>query len=322
MGTTPFSLKCGLGLLLALGSAFAGDLKEISPIGSYSVPQNMGLENGALKIREFRSAGNGLWILLQDIAKPGHVLVRADLAGVSQPVVALTPDKRPIALAATSRGVATIQSSKDRAANLVEYSAEGKELFRASLGCYLAEGLLSLDGRPATICPDGRITRYEQTGTTMQYSSWSRPGALSVFLGAGILAVVDRGTARIVLNDLKTNQVSSVSSDVPEIIQALNANASNVQAANASALPGDPPLGTPLVVMDAASDGGALYLLIWPYHPSAGPAVVKLSHSGNVLARYRCRGTNDKSLHKIALADGGNLWLASVNGRIYHYRIQ
>ncbi|HEY3333336.1 MAG TPA: hypothetical protein VGK19_25100 [Capsulimonadaceae bacterium] len=272
-----------------------------------------------MKVRDMRAGSDGIWFILEPaVATSGRLLVKSDISGNARIVATIPPDTRLVGLTGTARGAATVLVTKTQR-TLTEFSVTGERLQSVSVGCYTAEGLVTIEGKAATVCPDGTITRYDGT-TAQKYSSWARPGTIPLIVGNRTLAVVDRATVGILLNDIQAGTLSLVKPDVPEIADSLKRIATAQASAAATARPGEAPFGTPLAVMDAVSDGMGLYLLIYPYHVPSGPTVVRLDSKGVPTARYRCVTGGDASVHKIAVKDG-YLILCSVNGSVYTFKL-
>lgn len=296
---------------------YAADLVRLSPVQKFQVSQTT-QTNGDIKVREMRAGGKGLWFLAEASApSPGHVLIASSLAGNQRVVASFSPDTRPIGLAGTSRGVATVKVTKTERV-LTEFSDTGQILSASRVGCVLSDGLLTVDGRPATICPNGTITRYSDAAV-QRYSSWAKPGSAALMMGNGNLAIVDRETGGILYNNLKTGEVSAVRPGFPEIAEALN-RIETAKAGAAARRDGDAPLGNLLVVMDAAADSSGLYLLIYPYRAATGAVVVRLDNNGAPVARFQCLVDGESSIHKLAVQDGF-LLLASIRGRVFRYKL-
>lgn len=296
-------------------------MRDLAPDKTFSLAGYGGFTDDKAAIREMRADKSGVWYMLQSRAKGHFALVRSDNEGGVTTTIPVGPDVRPSGIATTSRGVAAVLFTA-RQGTLVEYTADGKQVMSARVGCFLAEGLLRTHGRPATICPDGKVTTYSENGQAAAESlSWARPGSLVEVLSGGRLAIIDQATAQILLNDPVTGTITAVHYSVPEIQEALQRTDANKKAATLAAKPGDPPLGRQLIVMDTASDEEGFYVLVWPYLPAMGPAVVKFSNEGRTLARYRCRGGNGSpGFHKIEVT-AGYLFLGSVDGNVVRYKL-
>ncbi len=149
--------------------------------------------------------------------------------------------------------------------------------------------------------------------------SWIRPGTLAENLSTKQLAIIDRATGQVILNDVTRGTVAPAPStaNVPEIQAALTF----VEASAKELPPGSPPLGRQLIVMSSAHDDSGWYELIWPYNRRVGPSVVRLSNDGTVARRFRCVAPDASgSLHKIDVSNG-YLVLASSKGEIYIFKL-
>lgn len=306
-------------LVLIASSSYGAELRELTPDQKFAVSTKLPQIASDMKVREMQFGGGGLWFLLEpSTSASSQMIVKSDDAGNARVVATLPADTRAIGLAGSSRGVATVLVSRGQR-SLVEFSATGDRLFSVGLGCFHAQGLIAIMGSPATICPDGTITRYSGKDE-QRYSSWAKAGAVIREMSNGNLAIVDQSSAGILFNNLKSGAVSLVQPPVPEISEAKRRVQAVEAAAKASLRPAGAPLGNQLIVMDAASDATGLYLLIWPYKIDSGPVVIRLDNAGSPVSRFRCLTQGEPNVHKVAVRDG-QLFLSSVAGVVFRFKL-
>ena len=292
-------------------------VKRLTPDQIFSlrdrVPQGKGL-----KLREFRADGARLWALMQTDSSD-FAIVQTDLSGAFRYVTPLARGTRASGLTDVSGGVATVLF-KEKQAVLAQYETDGRLLSEFPLRCTSAGDLVAIRGTPGVICPDGTIATHSTATQLRTYHSWARPGGLVESLGAMQLAIVDQMTGQVLLNDLEKGTITALTAETPELLEARKRNATAAAALQA-AKPGQV-VGRPLAVMDTASGSLDLFLLVYPYQKRDGPSVVRLSPSGQIVARYLCEtpdGVED-SYHKIEVQNGF-LYLASVSGKVFRYKI-
>ena len=296
----------------------------VRPSTQYSLSEKLnGTQWRALHVREMRStpAGDMIWFLIQSKTDPASFgIVRTDPAGNVQQLVSLPRGHQAIGLAATRDGVATVLLKGGNAA-LTEYDLKGSVVLDVPVQCYAAEFLVAISGLPATICADGVIQRYSRSAPPTRTLSWARPGSQIAVLSDSKMAVIDRSSAQMLVNDTRTNDISVVANRGPEIDAALQST-NQIRQDAAKLPPASPPLGKPIVVMDTASDASGWYVLVYPYHPNSGPAITKFNNAGQLESRIRCQGpfVESSSLHQIEV-QGGDLLLCSVAGTVYRYKL-
>ncbi len=273
---------------------------------------------GNAQIREMRATTGALWFIAQ--TRDGFAIISTDLTGRLKVNVALPIGSRAAGLAVTSRGIATI-IQKGRQGILTEFDEKGSQTSQVNVSCYTSESLLTINGNPATVCPDGTINEFSPGRAPLRRSSWARPGALVESLSTKQLAIVDQATGQAVLNDLDHARILTVSTSIPEIDEALQYTRAAAQQFTKSQPIEAPPLGRQLIVMSTAHDNVAWYELVWPYNRRVGPSVVKISNTGQLLKRIRCRVPNATgSLHKIDVGSG-YLILGSVAGEVFLFKL-
>jgi hypothetical protein len=152
-------------------------------------------------------------------------------------------------------------------------------------------------------------------------SSWIRPGTVAEALTDSGVVIVDRATAQVVRNDLKTNALAPLTAAVPEIEAARASYARQDREAERSLRPGDAPLGKAIIVMNSGQDRGQLLLLLYP-HPKQWAAVIRLDQDGKLTGRFHCLLPSDLegSLNGIE-ADEGYLVISSTAGEILRYKL-
>jgi hypothetical protein len=299
-------LTCGSFLPAQVG------VTTLTPSSSFKVNEASALSG--VKLREMRSGNNELWMLVQSEAGD-FAMIRSGPTGASQGRIGLPAGVRVTGLAATGTGFAAVWFRNQRPF-LAQHERGGRLASEIPLGCTMADALLSMEGSVGIVCPDGQITRYSTVGRIGSQTSWARPGSLSESLRGNRLAVVDQATGHVLLNDITSGGITSVSGEVPELVEARKQNA----AVNAAMKTGA--LQKQLMIMDTATDSVDLYMLVWPYPAQSGPSVVRLSAEGKLVARYKCSTPGGEMLtfHKIEVQNGF-LLLGSVSGTIYRYKI-
>lgn len=271
------------------------------------------------QVLEVSGLAGRLWFTVSSPAQNKVFLVQMPVGSQSQPAVTILPDV-PNGLAATQDGAAVmIVSGKKGSIHI--YDGRGSLGRTVSVPCYGADALLSFSGDPATLCGDGLLTRYRQPAS-IEYHTWGGRGKLCEPLGETRLAIIDPFTAQIVFEDLSSHKLSISSVRLPEAEAALTQVDASMNRTRVAMKPTDPPLARPMIVADTAVHGEDLYLLIWPYHPSTGPAVARLDASGQLIGRYRLSGVGSASgvMRKIDVLDG-NIFLTSSRGSVYQYRL-
>lgn len=187
-------------------------------------------------------------------------------------------------LAATANGVATVLRSGKRRFVTV-FDQQGEVAWESELQCYATNTLLTIRGNPVTPCGDGSLIEHPAKGVAVRRASWMRQGTLGEVLSSGKLAIIDQSTGVTLLNDLATNQITPIpTSEATELAEAIREVSEVYSKAEAARGPGSPQMGKPLVVMDTAQDASGWYVLVWPYHPSSGPAVMKFDNSGRLVS--------------------------------------
>lgn len=294
-------------------------ISQLVPDMSFSI--NQGTSGPSYKVREMRSTKGGLWLLLQsDLGD--FSINRVSVSGASQSRISLGSGGKPVGLAVTDVGVATVLY-RDRKPSFIQYESGGQIASQIALGCAMGESLLSIGGSIGVVCPDGQITRFSAKGRIGVLSSWVRPGTLSESFGDNRLAVVDQVTGALLWNDLAAGGVTTKPVTSPELVDARLKNQAAEAATGLKQSQGQ--FGAnqkQLMVMDTAADSKSLYLLIWPYSSNTGPSVIKVGIDGKLAARYQCTtpGGQGKSFHKIEVTDG-YLFLASVTGTVYRFKL-
>ncbi|MES1257659.1 MAG: hypothetical protein ABUS51_04480 [Acidobacteriota bacterium] len=134
-----------------------------------------------------------------------------------------------------------------------------------------------------------------------------------------MIAIVEQSTGQAIFNDIEKASVTTGNISSPELDEALGKVAANTAAVQRSAPLNAPPPGKPLVVVDTAVDATGWYVLIWPYHPSLGPAVAKFDTVGKLVDRVRLRASSAASTSFMQLEGTGTLVLASTAGDVLFY---
>ncbi len=302
----PAGVGCG-GLLLAQVG-----VTTLTPSSTFSL--NQASPPGGFKLREMRSGNGELWMLVQ--SQTGEfTIIRTGPTGASQSQIGLPAGARASGLAATGAGVATVLF-RDRKPTLAQFERGGRLASEIPLGCTMADALLSMEGSVGIVCPDGQIARYSPVAQIGSQNSWARPGSLSESLRENRVTVVDQVTGQVLLNDLASGGIATISVEAPEVLEARKKN----DAVNAGLKAGT--LQKQLMIMDTATDSVDLFLLVWPYQAQSGPSVVRLSGDGKLIARYKCStpGGDRLTFHKIEVQNGF-LLLGSVSGTVYRYKI-
>jgi len=271
-----------------------------------------------LIVREMRVSSAGIWFLIDSKVQRGlSAIVATNPTGG---VITLMPAPSGTSLGGltvTSAGVATLILRPRSPAALTEYAPSGAQVGQWPVSCYASENLLSIGGRPSTICGNGLITKFGQ-GAPRETSSWARPGSKFEVVEPHTLAVIDRSTLGIVMNDLSTGAIAVGASQVPEFSAALNQTAQQRAAYKVSATQG--PLGDAVLAMDTASDGSAWYVLVFPYPVATGPTVVKLDSAGQPLARFRCHVPSGTEVLTQVEAQNGSLTVSTAHGNVLTYK--
>jgi hypothetical protein len=310
-----------LGFALHVAVGISAQIRELQPVKSFQVGSPKG-ESLQVKVQSMRASDKGIWFLIErPDPQSGDSILNLNLNGIARRPISLPAEMRAVGLTPTSAGVATVLVKKGRGV-LTEYGADDAVVAEVALPCYGAESLLNMGGRAAAVCASGNITVYGPNASVSEYSSWVRPGAIATVLSNGVAAIVDRSTAGIVLNNLITGKLSVVPPGTPEIEEALRMTAETRRQAAKVLRPADPPLGRALVAMDVSSDNSGFYILLYPFHESLGPAVVKFSNEGQLLGRYRCKIPNSGSfvaIHQVA-AQNGFLILGSRSGHVFVFK--
>lgn len=290
---------------------------DLSPASRFTLPPAVTGGTGA-RVREMKAGTSSLWFLVEAEGQRPGTLVQTDLSGQVLSMNVIPPDARPMGLAATAIGAAVLLGMKGGPV-LESFSLNGGSGTALKLSCAFGGGLFSLGGNPATVCSDGRIAVYKD-GRRQEFPSWARKGAHSLDVGDGQVAFVDWETAKILVQDLNSGAIRSLDVAAPEIQQALERARNNRTSLESSLGPSDARPGNPIVVMDAASRGEEMCLLIWPYHKDTGPSVVCLDRSARVSGRWRCLTPPDQLVHRIALSRNGDLYLCSTRGIVLRYK--
>lgn len=263
------------------------------------------------------SAGD-LWFLVASKVQPERsAFVGFSKEGNLKTIIEIKDAVQSRGLAVTARGVATVVR-RERQAFLREYGIAGSLLSERPIGCFSTTELLVIGGRLSTTCPDGTINIFGPEKLPTRRPSWARPGAIVAALSDTRLAIVDQGTAQVLLSDITKNVTRTIDVVAPEVQEALSYTASQAKAVT---LPPDaPPPGQPVIAMDVAGDASGVYLLIWPYQKNVGPAVVKYAPDGALIGRFRCHVTKAASWHKIEVRDGF-LIIGSTAGDVLRYKL-
>jgi len=270
------------------------------------------------KLRDLRIDGDGVWSLIQAPAG-SFSIVRTSLAGHQSARVDFPAEERVLGVVSSNSGVAAMVV-RNRKLSLDRFDRQGKTLGRTPLQCGSGDQLLLLDGEVATVCPDGQITRHLISQPPERYTSWARPGSLTEALRDRRLLIADRLTGKLLFNNLDTGALFSPSHSSPEIAQAV-AHIDHVMK-SADARPGEPPLARSLVVMDTATDGNSIGLLVWPFHPDFGVAVVVHAGDGSVAGRFVCPmppALRDATPHKLEM-NAKLLAIGVTGGEVVIYR--
>lgn len=115
------------------------------------------------------------------------------------------------------------------------------------------------------------------------------------------LVMIDTATLQVLFNDLSTNAISALTTQVPEFAEA-------VQKSNPQRQPA-PPL-PPIFAMDTASDASGC--MCW----------CSLA-AGQLVGRYRCRvPTGTPGTLARFTAQNGNLFISSGSGDIFRYHTE
>lgn len=294
---------------------------DLTPASRFSLPPSV-IGGAGARVREMKAGPGGLWFLVESGDQRPGAVVQTDFSGQVLSVNAIPSDARPLGLAATATGASVLLGTRGGPL-LKSFSSNGGSGTTLKLNCAFAGGLFSLGGNPATACSDGRIAVHKN-GRQQEFPSWARKGAHSLDVGDGQVAFVDWETAKILVQDLNSGSIRSLDVAAPEIQEALERARNNRANLEQLLSPSDPPPGNPIVVMDAASRGAEMCLLIWPYHKDAGPGVVCLNRTGEITGRWRRLTSPDqlvhKLMHKIAVSNEGDLYLCSTRGNVFRYK--
>lgn len=308
-------------LIVALSAMVSGaqlSSIDLKPVTTFRLSEATGWS--AFQVKEMKASSTALSFLIQGEA--GAAIVSTDMSGKLTGLISLPAESRPAGLAVTERGPATVLVNRDkRSSVLVEYDRQGKRIQERPVSCYLYDELLTVEGAPATVCPDGTITRLPISKAPTKLSSWIRPGSLAEILPNKKIAIVDQNTAQTIVNDLQSNSIATISLSAPEIENAVRRiKRVEAQAPNG---PKDPRPGRMLLVMDTAVDHTGWYLLLYPYKNDIGPSVVKFSSEGQLTGRFRCLLPNEGlgSIHKMEVY-GNSLILSSVSGFVLTFQMQ
>lgn len=176
-----------------------------------------------LFVREMRSSRSGLWFLIDSKESRGaSAIVHTTLDGTIQGLSPAQAGTSFTGLAITSVGAATVAAARGQGA-LAEYDDSGR-LFRTTpVPCWGGRKLLAVDGLPSTVCADGTITTYG-AAHPKQVPSWIRAGSDVALAGNQRLAIVDRATGKILIQDLRSGKIWSMGQDVPDIDAATEKN--------------------------------------------------------------------------------------------------
>lgn len=309
-----------LGLSAGGPSASASNVVELKPSTVFNIRSSTSQDIlSQVKIREMKAVPSGLLFLVQ--SPTAFSLILTDKAGSAVRVLAPNLGPHVEGLAATDAGAAVIVRSSQASPVLRELSLTGNIISETPLSCYTGSGILSINQRPSTICPDGTISQIRPDRTVTRFNSWLRAGALAESFPGPKLAIIDQTTLQVLINDLQTNRVSTVSAQVPEFQEALR-RIELVMASAPKQAAGAPPLGKQLLAMATAADSTSFFVLVYPYDSKTGPFVVRLDSNGNVVGRYKCLLPRPdlSNVHKITVQNG-DLILATVGGDVLRYRL-
>lgn len=270
------------------------------------------------KMRDVRIDGDDVWALVQ--APEGNFsILRTSLAGRQTGRFDFPAAERVLGIVATNSGAAAMVA-RERRLSLDRFDKQGKPLGQTQLQCASGDHLLSLGGEAATICPDGQITRHSPSQAPVRLTSWARPGSLTEALSGQRLVIADRMTGKLLFNDLTSGGLSAPAQSSPEVAQAV-AHIDGVMK-TASTKPGDPPPVRSLVLMDTATDGKSVALLIWPFHPDVGVGVVIHAGDGSVQRRLACPlppQLRNAIPHKLEMT-ASLLAIGTTDGQLVTYR--
>lgn len=292
--------------------------RDLPPGSRFSLPLSSLVGNADAKVREMKAGSDSLWFLVEGGGHRPGAVVQTDLAGQVLSLNLIPSGARPMALTATAAGAAVLLATREGPL-LQSFVSRGGPATPRKLRCAAGDGLFSLWGAPATFCSDGRIEVHAEKDSR-EYPSWARSGVHALDAGDGQVAFVERETARVFVQDVKSGTIQALEFTAPELDEALD-RATNARAelekqpAPAGARP-----GRPIVIMDAASRGEEICLLVWPYHKKAGPAVVCVNRRGTVMGRWRCLVPTEDVVHRIAVSGGGDLLLCSSRGTVFGFK--
>jgi hypothetical protein len=317
---------CVIGMLIfavSAGIAEPGEVGvvELRPEKVCSLRQSLGgFPWNQLRVIDMQSTEDATWFLVTSRSDTRRsAIIRVGAGGRIGRVIDLNEAIAAAALAVTNRGVAAVIRERSRT-SLVEYDSNGNLISRVPVSCFVGS-LLSAEGRPALVCPDGMISVFKKNGEQpVRLASWVRPGSRAQFLTQRSVVIIDETTTQAVVNDLNRNTVSVLALSAPELQAALAYVDRQTRAWQQTAKPTDPPLGRPVVVLDTAVAPSGLYLLVGLYHTDVGPTVVKFDSTGALVGRFRCRmpppgGFNIHNLN----VQNGNLLLSSTAGDLFRY---
>jgi hypothetical protein len=271
-----------LPLTLVTSLSSIGLMRAEPPIQNLTVSKVVSIATAGSKLRDFQANEGSLWALLQSV-DGGFSVSQSDWNGVARTRIEAPKGVRPLAIAATSQGVAILQLREKQLA-LATHTSSGALLSEISLPCGSGEGLISFDGLPVTVCVDGTLT-VQAGADSRTYRSWAKPGSLARMLSPSRVAIVDQATGGLIINDLASSGVWSPREAASEIEGSVSYYQKAAAAAEAAKVA---PLAKGLVVMDAAVANSSIYLLVYPFHPKDGFKIVRYSAQGELTGRYRC----------------------------------
>ena len=232
-------LTVPMGIIAALAAQTSTQPGGLQPAITFSLNEVAGLHPGSRPVGS-AITDSGLWFLvkvqgdpelfatLANVDATGNLVARHDIPQV----------RIPMGLAATSNGIAVVGVTRDREKRLLELDEAGTLLRELAVPC-ASQQVIALDGEPATICPDGKLTRVRQDGSPSVESSWARPGALTRALAGGELAIVDRATGQLVLNRPQTGALRTVELDSSAVAAARQRITDMVAEAKGGGAPSD-----------------------------------------------------------------------------------
>lgn len=220
-------------------------------------------------------------------------------------------------LAVTPGAVATVIAEKGNGNRLVRFRPDGTRWSDITVRCATPGSLHALGERIASFCPDGTFESYDESGKASRGESWARYGTLFRALSPTELLILDQSSGQLLHNDLTTNGLTTLAAN-PDIQERAGSVApyGNMKPSN----PGEG-WARMVSVQDAAiSNGGPVYLLLYPYNRNEGALVLVVDRAGNTVARLRCilpaefRG----AAYKVAAVSQG-LALLSTHGEVVIY---